>query len=49
MNWWQFGLLIIGLAAVAWIIPAIIFGYALGAAVGVVARSAQGKGEGHGG
>lgn len=30
MNWWQFLLMLIGIGVAAWLIPAAIFGYALG-------------------
>lgn len=43
MNWWQGLLLLLGIAAVSWLIPALIFGYALGGVFGSVARSALGK------
>ena len=43
MNWWQWLLLLLGIAAVSWIIPALIFGYALGGVVGSVTRPTQGK------
>jgi hypothetical protein len=36
MNWWQGLLLVLGIAAVSWLIPALIFGYAFGGVVGSI-------------
>jgi hypothetical protein len=45
MNWWQWLLLLLGVAVVSSIIPALIWVYAMGAVYGSAIRSAQGKGD----
>ena len=37
MNWWQWCLLLVGIGAVSWLIPALIIGYAFGGVMGSIA------------
>jgi hypothetical protein len=42
MNWWQFGLLIIGLLALSWVLVSVTFGMMLMAVAGNAAAEIEG-------
>jgi hypothetical protein len=41
MNRWQVVLLVLGVVAASWLIPAVILGYALGGVSGSLARAVE--------